>query len=42
MCCTSAQVVGRARVPIVKFETSEYGGLAFDVSFDVANGPEVQ
>lgn len=35
------QVIGKARVPIIKFETVEYGGLAFDVSFDVANGPQV-
>ncbi|GIL46015.1 hypothetical protein Vafri_3108 [Volvox africanus] len=34
------QVVGKARVPIVKFETVEYGNLAFDISFDVANGPQ--
>ncbi|GLI63863.1 hypothetical protein VaNZ11_006973 [Volvox africanus] len=34
------QVVGKARVPIVKFETVDYGHLAFDVSFDVANGPQ--
>ncbi|GFR42624.1 hypothetical protein Agub_g3555, partial [Astrephomene gubernaculifera] len=34
------QVIGKARVPIVKFETVEYGNLAFDVSFDVANGPQ--
>ncbi len=35
------QVIGKARVPIVKFETVDYGNLAFDVSFDVANGPQV-
>eukprot|EP00798_Chlamydomonas_sp_ICE-L_P001683 gene1683-33079_t len=34
------QVIGRARVPIIKFETVDHGRLAFDVSFDVANGPE--
>ncbi len=36
-----SQVIDKARVPIVKFETVEYGGLAFDVSFDIANGPQV-
>jgi hypothetical protein len=35
------QVIGKARVPIIKFETTGYGGIAFDVSFDVANGPQV-
>ena len=34
------QVIARAKVPIVKFEDAE-SGYAFDVSFDVANGPEV-
>lgn len=33
------QVISKARVPIIKFEESE-SGYAFDVSFDVANGPE--
>jgi non-canonical poly(A) RNA polymerase PAPD5/7 len=28
-------------VPIIKFETVEYGNLAFDISFDVPNGPQV-
>ncbi|MEW5299188.1 MAG: hypothetical protein WDW36_002227 [Sanguina aurantia] len=36
----SVQVISKAKVPIIKFETIEHGGLAFDVSFDVANGPE--
>lgn len=38
----SSQVISKAKVPIIKFETIEHGGLAFDVSFDVANGPEVR
>lgn len=29
-------------MPIIKFETTGFGRLAFDVSFDVANGPEVR
>lgn len=33
------QVISKARVPIVKFEESE-SGYNFDISFDVANGPE--
>jgi len=33
------QVIAKARVPIIKFEAVP-SGLAFDVSFDVANGPE--
>jgi non-canonical poly(A) RNA polymerase PAPD5/7 len=33
------QVISKARVPIIKFEESE-SGYAFDISFDVANGPE--
>jgi non-canonical poly(A) RNA polymerase PAPD5/7 len=33
------QVIAKARVPIVKFEEAE-SGYNFDVSFDVANGPE--
>eukprot|EP00983_Pelagomonas_calceolata_P070730 1150907-Pelagomonas_calceolata.AAC.2 len=33
-------VISKARVPIIKFETVKHGGLAFDVSFDVANGPQ--
>ncbi|PRW59743.1 non-canonical poly(A) RNA polymerase PAPD5 [Chlorella sorokiniana] len=33
------QVIAKAKVPIVKFEDAETG-YAFDVSFDVANGPE--
>lgn len=36
---TGLQVIAKARVPIIKFEESE-SGYAFDVSFDVANGPE--
>jgi non-canonical poly(A) RNA polymerase PAPD5/7 len=35
------QVIAKARVPIIKFETVNHGGLAFDVSFDVSNGPKV-
>lgn len=38
---TIAQVIAKAKVPIVKFEDAETG-YAFDVSFDVANGPEVR
>lgn len=34
------QVIAKAKVPIVKFEDAETG-YAFDISFDVANGPEV-
>ena len=33
------QLIAKARVPIVKFEEAESGYL-FDISFDVANGPE--
>jgi len=33
------QVIAKARVPIIKFE-EEVSGYAFDISFDVANGPE--
>jgi non-canonical poly(A) RNA polymerase PAPD5/7 len=33
------QVISKARVPIIKFEETE-SGYAFDISFDVANGPE--
>ncbi|KAJ8616388.1 hypothetical protein MRB53_035760 [Persea americana] len=33
------QVIGKARVPIVKFVEKE-SGVAFDVSFDVENGPK--
>ena len=33
------QVILKARVPIIKFEDKE-SGYKFDVSFDVANGPE--
>lgn len=36
-CCV--QVISKAKVPIVKFEDVATG-LAFDVSFDVANGPK--
>eukprot|EP00955_Chlamydomonas_euryale_P042534 352346-Chlamydomonas_euryale.AAC.2 len=35
------QVLAKARVPIIKFETVGYGNLAFDISFDVPNGPQV-
>ncbi|KAG1674852.1 hypothetical protein FOA52_015240 [Chlamydomonas sp. UWO 241] len=34
------QVLAKARVPIIKFETVDYGNLAFDISFDVPNGPQ--
>ena len=37
----AVQVIAKAKVPIVKFEDAETG-YAFDVSFDVANGPEVR
>ncbi|CAM6061151.1 unnamed protein product [Sphagnum tenellum] len=33
------QVIGKARVPIVKF-VERSSNIAFDISFDVANGPE--
>jgi non-canonical poly(A) RNA polymerase PAPD5/7 len=33
------QVISKARVPIIKFEETE-SGYSFDISFDVANGPE--
>lgn len=33
------QVIAKAKVPIVKFEEKE-SGYNFDISFDVANGPE--
>ena len=33
------QLIAKARVPIIKFEEAE-SAFAFDVSFDVANGPE--
>lgn len=35
----NVQVIAKAKVPIIKFEESE-SGYAFDVSFDVANGPQ--
>ena len=28
-------------MPIIKFETVDFGNLAFDISFDVPNGPQV-
>ncbi|GAX78006.1 hypothetical protein CEUSTIGMA_g5448.t1 [Chlamydomonas eustigma] len=34
------QVIGKAKVPIIKFETVNFGGLAFDISFNVPNGPQ--
>lgn len=34
------QVISKAKVPIIKFEEAE-SGYNFDISFDVANGPEV-
>ncbi|MED6109833.1 hypothetical protein PIB30_037222 [Stylosanthes scabra] len=33
------QVIGKARVPIIKF-VEKKSGLAFDVSFDIDNGPK--
>ena len=33
------QVIGKAKVPIIKFEELP-SGLNFDVSFEVANGPQ--
>ena len=36
-----SQVIAKAKVPIIKFEEAE-SGYNFDVSFDVANGPEVR
>ncbi|GAB4823273.1 hypothetical protein N2152v2_010319 [Parachlorella kessleri] len=35
----NVQVIAKAKVPIIKFEEAE-SGYNFDVSFDVANGPE--
>lgn len=35
------QVIAKAKVPIVKFEEAG-SGYAFDISFDVANGPEAR
>lgn len=35
------QVIAKAKVPIVKFEDADTG-YNFDLSFDVANGPEVR
>ena len=35
----SAQVIAAAKVPIIKFDDVQ-SGLAFDISFDVANGPK--
>jgi len=32
-------VIGKAKVPIIKFEEVP-SGLSFDVSFEVANGPQ--
>lgn len=34
------QVIANARVPIIKFEAVP-SGIAFDLSFNVANGPQV-
>ena len=39
--CWDTQVIAKAKVPIIKFETVEHGNLAFDISFDVPNGPQV-
>ncbi|KAK7335181.1 hypothetical protein VNO80_26957 [Phaseolus coccineus] len=33
------QVIGKARVPIIKF-VEKISGLAFDISFDIDNGPK--
>ncbi len=33
-------MIAKAKVPIIKFETADFGGLAFDISFDVPNGPQ--
>ncbi|XP_022139704.1 non-canonical poly(A) RNA polymerase PAPD5 [Momordica charantia] len=33
------QVIGKARVPIIKF-VEKQSGIAFDISFDVQNGPK--
>lgn len=35
------QVIAKAKVPIVKFEDA-HTGYNFDLSFDVANGPEAR
>ena len=40
-CPTTPQVIAKAKVPIIKFETVDHGGLNFDISFDVPNGPQV-
>ena len=34
-----AQIIGKAKVPIIKFQEL-VSGLAFDVSFNAANGPQ--
>lgn len=41
-CCphSVSQVIAKTKVPICKFEDAE-SGYNFDISFDVANGPEV-
>lgn len=40
-CPPARQVIAKAKVPIIKFEEAE-SGYNFDISFDVANGPEVR
>ncbi len=35
----SAQIIAKAKVPIIKFEDTQ-SGVNFDISFDAANGPE--
>lgn len=35
----NVQVISKARVPIIKFQEKE-SGFQFDISFDVANGPQ--
>ena len=36
---TLSQIIGKAKVPIIKFTEAE-SGFNFDISMDVANGPE--
>ena len=40
-CPNTPKVIAKAKVPIIKFETVDHGGLNFDISFDVPNGPQV-
>ncbi len=37
--CAPAQIIAKAKVPIIKFQDIQ-SGVNFDISFDAANGPE--